>query len=226
MTDEEEWVLRKVGTVTLQKSGMVPTEGGIRVRDAVEAFLRYTDKPLVASPDSVIQGLSQACKDRLIGIGRGTSTEKLQTKRCGEYVALDRSEEGVWIIPPFTEKAPDIGPEIPVVKPGGGGTQPDGLSDGGTTPGDTITIPTDGHAPKDIAAITITGNVPLESWTDVFRCFVGPAARLGLKHLQLGIAFKLVAQDGQPLDPDNPTLKAMREAAKQLGIQIEEDAGS
>ncbi len=55
VTDEEEWVLRKVGSVTLQKNGLVPADGGIRVRDAVEAFLRYTDKPMVASADGVIQ---------------------------------------------------------------------------------------------------------------------------------------------------------------------------
>jgi hypothetical protein len=67
--------------------------------------------------------------------------------------------------------------------------------------------------------------VPLESWTDVFRCFISPATRLGLKSLHLGIAFKLVAPDGQPLDRESPTLKAMREAAKQLGVKIEEDRG-
>ena len=77
--------------------------------------------------------------------------------------------------------------------------------------------------PRKVQTVTISGAVPLESWTEVFRCFVGPAARLGLKSLQLGIAFKLVAQDGQPLDPDHPTLKAMREAARQLGVQILEE---
>jgi hypothetical protein len=87
---DKEWVLRKAGSVTLQQTGMVPTEGGIRVRDAVDAFLRYTDKPMVATPDSVTQGLAQACKDRIIGIARGTTPEKPQTKRCGEYVAIDR----------------------------------------------------------------------------------------------------------------------------------------
>ena len=75
-------------------------------------------------------------------------------------------------------------------------------------------------------SICITGKVPLESWTEVFRCFVSPAARLGLKSLELGIAFKLVAQDGQPLDRDNSTLAAMREAARQLGVQIVENSGS
>ncbi len=228
VTDEEEWVLRKVGSVTLQKTGMVPTEGGIRVRDAVEAFVRYTDKPMVASPEAVIQGLSQACKDKIVAIGRGTSPEKLQTRRCGEYVALDRSEEGVWVIPPFTEPAADTA--AVTIQPGAGGVvvvgndDDDGVVTGGGVGAGTTS---GGSKPaKKVQAVTISGSVPLESWTEVFRCFVGPAARLGLKSLNLGIAFKLVAQDGQPLDPDHPTLKAMREAARQLGVQIVEDGGS
>lgn len=225
VTDEEEWVLRKVGTVTLQKSGMVPTEGGIRVRDAVEAFIRYTDKPLVASSDAVVQGLSQACKDRVVGIGRGVSTEKLQTKKCGEYVALDRSEEGVWVIPPFTEQ-----PTEPLVVVGGGGGQTATATGGttaitqeGTAGGGNATAGTStGKPPQSIQAMTIAGNVPMESWTDIFRCFVNPASKLGLKSLLLGIDFRLTAPDGQPLPADHPAVKAMREAANQLGLRIEE----
>lgn len=223
VTDEEEWVLRKVGTVTLQKTGMVPTEGGIRVRDAVEAFIRYTDKPLVASSDAVVQGLSQACKDRVVGIGRGVSPEKLQTKKCGEYVALDRSEEGVWVIPPFTEQATE-----PLVVAGGSGQT--GTGTGGTTAvthegtgGGSATAGTSTGKPSQaIQAMTIAGNVPMESWTDIFRCFVNPAAKLGLKSLLLGIDFRLTAQDGQLLPADHPAVKAMREAANQLGLRIEE----
>lgn len=105
MTDSEEWVLRKIGTVTLQKAGLVPTEGGIRARDAVESFLRCTDKPLAASADAMTQGLSHAFRNRLNGIGRGTSPESLQTKRCGEFVVLDRAEEGVWINPAAVSRA-------------------------------------------------------------------------------------------------------------------------
>ena len=221
VTDEEEWVLRKVGTVTLQKSGMVPTEGGIRVRDAVEAFIRYTDKPLVASSDAVVQGLSQACKDRVVGIGRGVSTEKLQTKKCGEYVALDRSEEGVWVIPPFAEQATE-----PLVVGGQtetgstAVTQNDTSGVGGGTGGGTP-VTTVGNPAHAVQGISITGNVPMESWTDIFRCFVNPASKLGLKSLQLGIDFRLMSHDGQPLPADHPAVKAMREAANQLGLRIE-----
>lgn len=226
VTDEEEWVLRKVGSVTLQKTGMVPSEGGVRVRDAVEAFVRYTDKPMVSSAEAVILGLSQACKDRLVGIGRGASLEKLQTKRCGEYVALDRSEEGVWVIPPFSEQTADVAPVRGPSGTGGALIREDDNEAAVLGGGGPATMSGVGKPATTVQTVTITGKVPLESWTEVFRCFVGPAARLGLKSMQLGISFKLVAQDDQPLDPDNPTLKAMREAARQLGVQFVEESGS
>src|SRR4051794_40893959 len=35
--------------------------------------------------------------------------------------------------------------------------------------------------PKKVQSVSLAGTVPLESWMEVFRCFVGPAARLGLK---------------------------------------------
>jgi hypothetical protein len=40
--------------------------------------------------------------------------------------------------------------------------------------------------------------------------------------MKLGIAFRLEAQDGSPLNPDDPAIKAMREAAKQLGVDMVE----
>ncbi|HVA49575.1 MAG TPA: DUF499 domain-containing protein [Pirellulales bacterium] len=232
VTDDEEWVLRKVGTVTLQKAGMVPTEAGIRVRDAVEAFLRYTDKPLVATADAVTQGLSQACRDRLIGIGRGTSPQNLQTKRCGEFVALDRAEDGVWIIPPIVEQ--------PMAQPAAGGASPVGASSvGPTVPVGTTAgmapaaMPSGGsvlaqaEAGSLVRSLRIAGQVPLESWTDLFRCLISPAAsRLNLKTLQLGIDINLIARDDQPLDANDATLKAMREAAQQLGLEVVENGDS
>ncbi len=225
VTDEEEWVLRKVGTVTLQQTGMTPTSGGIRVKDAVEAFVRYTDKPLVATADAVLTGLSQACKDRLIGIGKGTTVEKLQTKKCGEYVALDRTEEGVWIIPPFADPPPV---ETPSVVTGtatalAGGSAGTGTGIAGTSQAGATTLPTvPGGGKTEINTITISGNVALESWTELFRCFISPATKLNPKTLQLGVEFRLVAPDGQPLDPTSTTLSAMREAARQFNLRFTE----
>jgi len=62
--------------------------------------------------------------------------------------------------------------------------------------------------------------VPLDSWADIFRSFVNPAGRMNLKRLRLGIDFELETQDGQPLDENDPAFKAMKEAARQLGIDF------
>ena len=222
IVDEEEWVLRKVGSVTLQKAGLVPTEGGIRVTDAIEAFLRYTDKLMIASRNAVTEGLKQACRDKVIGIGRGVNVNDLQNKWCGEDAPIEPGEEGIWIIPPFE-------PEPMTVVPDTGGTQAITTTTGQTST-ETVTGQTEtGTAGvtevtgKQIRRITIKGDVPVESWSDVFRSFVGPGARMNLKGLRLGISFEMETQDDQPLDENNPTLKAMKESARQLGLVLEED---
>ncbi len=187
---EEEWVIQKVGTVTLQRSGLIPSEvDGIRVNDAIEAFLRYTDKAMITSSQAVIQGLSQACKEKLIGLGVGASPTNLQQKWCGEGMPLVSDEEGLWIIPP-------IGPKPPVG-------------------------PTPPSAGDNIRRIRITGTVPVESWSDVFRSFVNPAARMSLKKLTLSIDFDLELSADNPLSEDDPEYKRLKESAQQLGINIE-----
>ena len=41
--------------------------------------------------------------------------------------------------------------------------------------------------------------------------------------LKLGINFELEANQSAPLDPEDPALKAMRESARQLGLDIDEE---
>ncbi len=221
LVDEEEWILKKIGSVTLQKAGLIPIEGGIRLSDAIEAFLRYTDKPMIASRDAVTQGLSGACKDRLIGIGRGLRVDSLQKRWCGEAIPLDPAEEGIWIIPPFTEEAvapvqPTAGGEkTPTPTPGADG------KDGTATPlvfGQTQPA---AKAGKVIKKIVISGAVPPESWADLFRSFVSPAARMHLKHLRLGIQFELEPTADQPMSEDDPAVKAMKESAQQLSLDLD-----
>src|SRR5205823_6746811 len=95
----------------------------------------------------------------------------------------------------------------PVV--GGGSTVISVDGHGAVGSGATSTTTTTGKPAQTVKGVCIAGNVPLESWVELFRCFVNPASKLGLKALQLGVEFKLVAHDGQPLDPDHPTMKAM-----------------
>jgi len=224
LVEDEEWILRRVGSVTLEKTGLIPQEGGLRLKDAVEAFLRFTDKPMVATKDAVTTGLAQACADGLVGIGRGGSPSALQARYCKQSISLDPSEDGVWIIPPFEPEQPktisegtDSGAgETATATPGGVTPQP---GTGEDTGAESTTI--EATAKRTVKRFSVRGAVPVENYGELFRCFVGPAARMNLKRLHLGIHFEMEVPEGQALDPNDPALKAMKESARQLGLTFE-----
>ena len=220
LVEDEGWILRRVGSVTLEKTGLIPKEGSLRLKDAVEAFLRFTDKPMISAREAVTAGLAQACVDGLVGIGRGGSPSTLHARYCKEAVSLDPSEDGVWIIPPFTPE-PKEGSAEPgsdgETTTGGEPGSTGGETDGGTTSGKGTGTP----GQPGIKRIAVSGTVPVESWSELFRCFVSPAARMNLKKLRLGVQFEMDAAEGQELDPNDQAVKAMREAARQLGLDLD-----
>lgn len=227
LVEDEEWILRRVGSVTLEGTGLIPKQGGLRLKDAVEAFLRFTDKPMIAAKEAVTAGLAQACADGLVGIGRGGSLSTLQTRYCKQAVSLDPSEDGVWIIPPFTPepaKAPG-GEETAGAGVGAGVTGVGGGAGAGTSSGETAgpTTETKPGASGTVRRFVVRGEVPVENWGEPFRCFVGPAARMSLKRLELGVQFEMELPEDRRLSENDPDLKAMKEAARQLGLHFETD---
>lgn len=225
LVEDEEWILRRVGSVTLEGTGLIPRQGGLRLKDAVEAFLRFTDKPMIAAKEAVTAGLAQACADGLVGIGRGASLASLQARYCKEAVSLDPSEDGVWIIPPFTpEPARTPGGEKAAgAGVGAGVTGVAGGAGAGTSSGETAgsTTETKPGAKGTVRRLVVRGAVPVENWGELFRCFVGPAARMHLKKLGLRVQFEMVLPEDQPLGENDPALKAMQEAARQLGLELD-----
>lgn len=217
LVDDEEWILRRVGSVTLENTGIIPKEGALRLKDAVEAFLRFTDKPMVAAKEAVTTGIVQACMDGLVGIGRGGSPSTLQARYCKQQVTLDPGEDGIWIIPPFTPEVPELpatASETETVIDGVAGTEGHGgVAEGHGNSETPATLP--------IRRFTVRGSVPVENYGELFRCFVSPAVRMNLKKLHLGVQFEMEAGEGKGLDPNDPALKAMKESARQLGLTFE-----
>ncbi|TXF10373.1 ATP-binding protein [Pelomicrobium methylotrophicum] len=223
LVEDEEWILRRVGSVTLESTGLIPKEGGLRLKDATEAFLRFTDKPMIAAKEAVTAGLAQACADGLVGIGRGGSLSTLQTRYCKQAVSLDPSEDGVWIIPPFTPEPAKVPGGAETAGVGAGKTGAAGGAGAGSTAGEGLgtTTETKPGAKGTVRRLVVRGAVPVENWGELFRCFVGPAARMNLKKLGLGVHFEMVLPEDRPLSENDPALKAMKEAARQLGLELD-----
>ena len=223
LVEDEEWILRRVGSVTLDKTGLILKEGALRVKDSIDAFFRFTDKPMISSKDAVTSGLVQACADGLIGIGRGGSPSTFQASYCKQTVSIDPNEDGVWIIPAFEPEGEEGAKDTGVAPTGGEAGFPgaEGREDMGATgvTGEVTTRPED--EVQKIRRFKITGSVPVENYSELFRCFVGPAARMNLKKLNLGVQFEMETLPDKALDSNDPSLKAMKEAARQLGIKFE-----
>jgi hypothetical protein len=77
---------------------------------------------------------------------------------------------------------------------------------------------------KGATRITVRGAVPLEQWCELFHWFVGPAARMNLKRLHLGVRFELVPHENAPLTEHSGAIQRMRDAAKRLGLEFEFDS--
>lgn len=90
----------------------------------------------------------------------------------------------------------------------------------GKTGQPTQTVPVSVPTGKTARRITISGAVPAEHRTDVLRCFVSQSVRLNPKKLKLGINFELVFDDGQKVKLDEPSITTMKEAARQVGLDI------
>lgn len=133
-----------------------------------------------------------------------------------QYIAVN--EESLWIIPPFAPAPVEIPEGGTTAEPGGVGVPPPRVTGEGVKP--------PGREEKQVKKavvrqVNIGGSVPVENWAELFRCFIGPAARMQLKKLDLKVQFRMEARADTPLCPDARALKAMREAAKQLGLNFE-----
>ena len=218
LVEEEEWILRKVGTVTLKKNGLIPEEGAIRLKDAIEAFLKFTDKPMIATKQAVTQGLAQACKEGLVGIGMGTTPKTLQIRYCKQNVALDPAEDGVWIIPSFESKQPESSPALSQYDKSEKTTASlpvaDTVSVTGQSQKTTVTVK------PGVKRFAVHGPIPVENYGELFRCFISPSVQNRLK-LRINIQFDMEIPDDQEISSDDSILKAMQEAARQLGLKFE-----
>ena len=228
LVEDEEWILRRVGSVTLKSTGLIPEDGGLRLKDAVEAFLRFTDKPMVANKGAVTAGLAQACADGLVGIGHGGAPSSLLTQYCFQSVSLDPNEDGVWIIPPFDPEPTTVPEDVDTGSTGFRERKPG--DDTGAAPEIDTGIDEEryGNASdteivtkRMIQRFVVQGEIPVESWGDLFRCFVGPAVKMNLKKLGLGVRFEITLPEDSPLSENDSAFKAMEEAATQLGLKLQ-----
>jgi len=73
---------------------------------------------------------------------------------------------------------------------------------------------------KQFKSISISGKVPLEQYTQIFNSFIVP---LATNNIEIEIRIKGKSTAAKPLSETSQEYKIVKESAKQLGLNFDEE---
>lgn len=216
---EEEWLLESVGLSTLKNNNLLPTpEQAIKARDVYEAFLRFDDKPMVTGPEAISKSIQKYCTngEYCIATGDGLNYTRFFFQEAVPF--FDVNDITYWLVDKSLKPQPQT---LPLVKDNGEivtpipkvNEDPGSIADNGAE--ETTTS-------KKFKSIRVSGNVPLERYTELFNYFITPFAMNGNK-IEIEVNFKIKSNASSPIDESKQQYKSAKEAAKQLGLNFEEE---
>lgn len=210
----EEWLLDTVGLGVLRKNNLIPTfETPIKCKDVHEAFLRFDDKPMISNTDAVSRSLSRYCINNEFGIATGDGKIFTSYFIGKDIPYFDVTDATYWLVDKTA-----IPVEKPIETPDDDTPLPIPPKDGDSW------VDTPPPGPDDIEkiinSVTISGKVPLEQWTQLFASFIQPLSK---SNIDIEIKIKGKSTTLVPLSENSPEYKIVKESAKQLGLNFEEE---
>jgi hypothetical protein len=203
-------VLRRIGLNIIDRNGLMPTvEKPVKVNDLYEAFLRFDDKPMILNAEAITDTVNRYCEEGMWNVGTGEGEPYARIYHNERVTFLNPQEEGYWLLDPSV---------MPKPAGGGGGPTPEPPTPGPTpTPG-----PVPGPEPtpetKIYKKVTISGNVPIENYSQLFSSFVNT---LKNNHLKIEVKFTASNSSTSPLADNSPIVKSVKESASQLGLEFD-----
>jgi hypothetical protein len=218
---EEEWLLESVGLSTLKNNNLLPTpEQAIKAKDVYEAFLRFDDKPMVTGSEAVSNSIQKYCTngEYCIATGDGLNYTRFFFQEAVPF--FDVNDITYWLVDKSLKPQPQA-PAAPVTNDKGEVVTPIPQVNQDPVPPSgkgTEAVTTS----KKFKSITVSGNVPLERYTELFNYFITPFAMNGNK-IEIDVNFKIKSSIGSPIDESKQQYKSAKEAAKQLGLKFDEE---
>lgn len=217
---EEEWLLESVGLSTLKNNNLVPTpEQAIKAKDVFESFLRFDDKPMITGAEAVSKSIQKYCTngEYCIATGDGSTYTRFFFQEPVPF--FDVNDITYWLVDKSLKPQPQQ-TSAPVINAKGEVATPIPQVNENVTPANT-THQEPGTS-KKFKSITVSGNVPLERYTELFSYFITPFAMSGNK-IEIEVKFKIKSNTSSPIDESKQQYKSAKEAAKQLGLNFEEE---
>ncbi len=218
---EEEWLLESIGLSTFKKHNLLPTpELSLKAKDIYEAFIRFDDKPMITGHEAVSKSIQKYCTngEYCIATGDGSTYTRFFFQESVPF--FDVNDITYWLVDKSLKQQLQP-PTAPLINDKGEVVTPlPQVNEDPVTPTNYGTEETGTF--KKFKSITVSGNVPLERYTELFNYFITPFAMSGNK-IEIEVNFKIKSNTGSPIDESKQQYKSAKEAAKQLGLNFEEE---
>lgn len=217
---EEEWIIKSIGRNLLDRINMLPEVGhAVSVKELYETFLRFDDKPMLMSPQAIVDTINKYCTHNVFNVAVGTNGKynKIYVEQTVPF--LDVTSEEYWLVDPSVVPAPS--------NPGNGSSSSTTATASGTSGTPSGSDSNDSNGGNDsngtsgsriYKKITISGDVPVENYTQLFTSFINT---LRNNHLKIEIKLTAKSTSTNPLSESSATVKSVKESASQLGLDFE-----
>lgn len=217
-----EWLLDSVGLSTLRSNNLLPTiEQPIKAKDVYEAFLRFDDKPMITGVEAVSKSILKYCYngEYCIATGDGKAFTRFYFKEAVNF--FDITDSTYWLVDKNLKPEPHANEGTTIILSSDGNLLShqvvnDSSDSSSQNKGD------EGGAVRKFTALTISGKVALERYTELFNYFITPFAMNGNK-IDIEVKFKVKSSESSPIDESKQQYKSAKEAAKQLGLNFDEE---
>ena len=228
----EELYLESVGAQILKDNNLWPQTGKpVQVKAAIEAFLRFDDKPFIASKDHIRNSLQNFVLNGRLAMAYGDSSNfsKYYFKEKVEY--LNQDQDGSY----YLIDAADMPKPEPVEQP-----QADTLSTNqtynpqqqytshhtnpytNTNPSDKEPLTSQEPPKPKVKSLHISGPTASTQYSELLRSFILPIIQAGGR-VDIKVDFNIHATDKLSLDSNSELNARLKEAARQFGLDFEEN---
>lgn len=218
---DEEWLLESVGLNTLKKHNLLPTANQpIRTKDVYEAFIRFDDKPMITGEEAVAKSLLRYCLngEYAIAAGDGKDFSKFYFKENVPFFEVNNAT--YWLVDKSLIPKPETKTEPAMTDSDSNSKTVSGVSDSGDENGTTSETGTD--TLRKFNAIRISGKLSDKLiFNQLINYFIIPFRD---NKIDIEVSFKINSNPSMQLDESKQQYKSAKEAAKQLGLDFEEEA--
>lgn len=212
-----EWLIESMGRALLSRHNLMPTvEMPIKLCELHEAFLRFDDKPMILNEQAVIKTAQTLCSNGMVNIGVGQigNYDRIYMHQQVSFLSINPDDEYYLI-----DKSLTPAPPQPASTSGGcepvPGSNPSTPGDGKSEP-DPFPTPTPSET--EYKKVTISGNIPVENWVQLFPSFINT---LKQNNLHIEVKFTAKSNPSHPITSASQLYKSIKESASQLGLNLE-----